>query len=218
MGGNKSFLIGAILVACLVAAILFLNRPANTPAQPSAGEAAFNFDPSLLIRPHSFVKGPDDAKVTMVEFMDPQCEACAAMHSIVKKLLKEYDGQLRLVIRYMPFHDHALYAAALLEEARESGKYDQLLDILFERLNDWGGHHDARPELLKDYMKEIGIDSLRSEEDYVVQKHGEKVKLDQADGQKLGVDRTPTFFINGVIQPDIGYEPLKAGIENALKN
>jgi protein-disulfide isomerase len=216
MGNNKSFLIGAVVVAGLVAAIFFLNRPANTPAQPAAAAGSFNFDPSLLIRPHSLVKGSDDAKVTMVEFMDPQCEACAAMHPIVKKLLKEYDGKVRLVIRYMAFHDHALYAAALLEEARESGKYDQLMDIMFERLNDWGGHHDARPELLKDYMKEIGIDKMRSEEDYVIKKHGEKVKLDQADGQKLGVDRTPTFFINGVMQPAIGYEPLKAAIENAL--
>jgi protein-disulfide isomerase len=217
MGSNKYFLIGATVVAGLVAAIFFLNRPANTPAAPAA-TGSFIFDPSLLIRPHSLVKGPDDAKVTMVEFMDPQCEACAAMHPILKKLLKEYDGQVRLVIRYMPFHSHALYAAALLEEARESGKYDQLQDILFERLEDWGGHHDARPELLKDYMKEIGIDKMRSEEDYVVKKHGEKVKLDEADGQKLGVDRTPTFFINGVRQPDIGYTPLKAGIENALRN
>lgn len=219
MGNNKNFLFGVIAVVVVVAGIFFFARPANKPevATPS-GSAGFNFDPSLLIRPHSMTHGPADAKVTMVEFMDPQCEACAGMHPIVKKLMNEFSGKVRLVTRYMPFHPHAMYAASLLEEARESGKYDQALDLFAAHLHDWGGHGNAKPELLSDYMKQIGIDKMRTDEAYVIKKHGEKIKMDEADGQKLGVDRTPTFFINGVIQPEIGYEPLKESIEAALKN
>ena len=215
---NKNFLIGAIVaVALLVLGVFFFARPANTPVAEVAGveQVSFNMDPSLLIRPHSLSQGPADAKVTIVEFMDPQCEACAAMHPVMKRLMKEYQGRVRLVTRYMPFHPHALYAASLLEEARESGKYERAVDIFFERLHDWGGHHDAKPELLVEYMKEIGIDKMRANEAYVVKKHGAKVKQDEEDGRKLGVNRTPTFFINGVMLSEIGYEPLKEGIEKS---
>jgi len=218
MGSNKSFIFAVIAAVAIAAGIFFFAKPTSVPEEVAPGPTpAFNFDPSLLIRPHSMTQGPADAKVTMVEFMDPQCEACAGMHPIVKKLMKEYHGKIRLVTRYMPFHPHALYAASLLEEARESGKYDQALDIFMSRLHDWGGHGDAKPELLITYMKEIGIDPMRAEESYVVKKHGALVKMDEADGQKLGVDRTPTFFINGVMQAQIGYEPLKAAIDDALK-
>lgn len=219
MGSNRNFLFGVIAAVLVAAAIFFFAKPAHTPETGAAAPGpAFNFDPSLLIRDHSMTHGPADAKVTMVEFLDPECEACAGMHPIVKKLMKEFDGKIRLVTRYMPFHPHALYAASLLEEARESGKYDQALDLFFEHQHEWGGHGDPHPELLAEYMQKIGIDKMRTEESYVVKKHGELVKMDEADGQKLGVDRTPTFFINGVMQPEIGYEPLKEAIENALKN
>ncbi len=217
MGGNKNFLFAMVLLAAAAFAVFFFIRPApNSVTTPPVNSGTFTFDPSLLIRDHSHVEGPADAPVTIVEFMDPQCEACAAMHPVVKKLMAEYKGKVRLITRYMPFHEHALYAASLLEEARESGKYAQALDLFFARVHDWGGHGNARPELLAEYMKQIGIDPMRADKDYVIKKHGEKVKLDESDGRKLGVDRTPTFFINGVMQPQIGYEPLKSAIDSAL--
>jgi protein-disulfide isomerase len=219
MGSNRNFLFGVIAAVVVAGAIFFFAKPAHTPENGAPPpNPSFNFDPSLLLRDHSMTHGPADAKVTMVEFLDPECEACAAMHPIVKKLLAEFDGRIRLVTRYMPFHPHALYAASLLEEARESGKYDQALDLFFEHQHEWGGHGDPHPEKLAEYMEKIGIDKMRTEESYVVKKHGELVKMDEADGQKLGVDRTPTFFINGVMQPEIGYEPLKEAIEKALNN
>src|SRR4051812_17245124 len=127
MGNNKNFLLGVIALVVVAAAVFFFAKPANTPEVAAPNQPAFIFDPSLLIRPHSMTHGPADAKVTLVEFMDPQCEACAGMHPIVQKLMKEFDGKVRLVTRYMPFHPHAMYASSLLEEARESGKYDQAL-------------------------------------------------------------------------------------------
>jgi len=214
MNTNKIFIIGTVVLAVLAFAGMALYKR-SAPSQP-AGQA-FNFDPSLLIRDHSPTKGPADAPVTVVEFLDPQCEACAAMHPIVKTLMREYEGRVRLVIRYIPFHNESLYAAALLEEARESGKFDQALDIFSERLDDWGGHHESHPERLAEYMQEIGIDKMRTERAYVMKKHEAKLRIDESDGQKLGVQRTPTFFVNGVVQAQIGYEPLKRAIEAALR-
>lgn len=215
MNSNKMFIIGVIIAAIAAFAIISRsNKSAETGGSPAP---SFNFDPSLLIRDHSYSKGPADASVTIVEFLDPECEACAAMHPIVKSLLQEYEGKVRLVVRYMLFHPNSLYAAALLEEARESGKYDQVMDVFAARLPEWGDHHNPKPELLSGYMVEQGIDKMRTERDYVIPKFEAKIRMDEADGEKLGVNRTPTFFVNGVMLHEIGYTPIKAAIEAQLK-
>src|SRR5690606_22881454 len=76
-----------------------------------------------LIRPHSVTFGPSDAKVTLVEFLDPECESCRAFFPFVKQLLDEYKNDLRLVIRYAPFHPNATQAIKIMEAARKQDKY-----------------------------------------------------------------------------------------------
>jgi protein-disulfide isomerase len=156
--------------------------------------------------------------VTVVEFFDPECESCRVMHPIVKDVLAEYKDRVRFVLRYMPFHKGSVLAAASLEEARELGKYDQALDVLFERQPIWGSHHEPRPELIATYLAELGIDPVRLQPDSVVPKHLWKIERDQADGRALGVSGTPEFFVNGVRVPELGYRPLKQAIEIALSS
>lgn len=209
MKANKSVLISILAVAIVsFVALMLMNKKEETA--PVAKTSAEEF----LVRPHSPVKGNPDAKVTIVEFLDPECEACRAMHPIVKRLLTEYDGKVKLVIRYMPLHGNSKYAAAALEEARSLGKFDPALDILFDRQHEWGNHGQPRPELIPTYLKEIGVELPAMAE--LIAKHGAIVDMDAADGAKLGVRLTPTFFVNGVELPDIGYEPVKQAIEIAL--
>lgn len=169
-----------------------------------------------LVRGHSPVKGSVDAKVTVVEFLDPECEACRAMHPIMKTLLAEYSGRVRLVIRYMPMHRNSRIAAAALEEAREMGKFDEALDILFEKQPIWGDHHQPNPALIPAYMKQIGLDEKRFDPFLLVPKFRSRLDIDEADGRDLGVRRTPTFFVNGKQLQNIGYDPIKAAIDEAL--
>lgn len=169
-----------------------------------------------LIKDHSPSLGPADAPVTLVEFLDPECEACRMMDPIIKGLMKEYDGRVRLVIRYMPFHGNSMLAASTLEEAREQGKYWEALSTLFYYQPEWGDHHSPRPELIAKYVKELGVQLADGKE--LVKEHGWKVDLDQADGIKVGVNATPTFFVNGRKLADIGYQPIKDAIEKELKS
>jgi protein-disulfide isomerase len=214
MKNNRAFLLVAAACVVMVFVILALwirkNEPATAPSAPAADTAA-------LVREHSPSKGPKDAKVTIVEFLDPECEACRAMHPIVTSLLAEYEGKVRLVIRYMPFHGNSRMAASALEEARELGKFEQALDILFEKQPEWADHHQPRPELIPVFLKQVGVDEGRLFPPSLLPKHKAKLDLDEADGRKLGVQGTPTFFVNGKMLSELGHSQLKAAIEEALK-
>jgi protein-disulfide isomerase len=212
---NGKLFAGVVLLvsaACFALFAAYFERsqaPSVAPAQPPA-------EASLLVRPHSPVTGPQTAPVTIVEFLDPECESCRAMYPIVKSLLAEYGERVRLVIRYMPLHGNSVLAASSLEEARELGKYDEALALLLERQPEWGSHHAPRPELIPRYLASLGIDPARLEPDYVIPKHRWKIDQDQADGVSLGVRGTPVFFVNGVRLPELGYASLKQAIEIAL--
>ena len=170
-----------------------------------------------LIKEHNPKLGPDDAKVKLVEFLDPECEACSAMASVTKQLLKEFEGKVQLVVRYMPFHGNSMKAATFLEEAREQGKYWEALSTLFENQPAWASHHDPKPELIAKILADAGIKGANSFDDNVLlSRHRWKVDLDYADGTKLGVKRTPTFFVNGKKLEEIGYDPIKSAIESEL--
>jgi len=170
----------------------------------------------LLVRSHSPSLGPDNAPVTMVEFLDPECEACGAIYPVVKTVLKEFPNKVRYVVRYVPFHQNSMYAASVLEATRMRGKYWQCLETLFARQPEWASHDNPRPELIMKYIKELGMDPdeiKRSLKDSVYE---QRVRQDHADARLLGVTQTPTFFINGKRLEDLTYESMKAAILAAM--
>lgn len=170
-----------------------------------------------LIKEYSPRLGPDDARVKIVEFLDPECEACRSMAPIVKQLVSEYKGQVQLIVRYMPFHGSSLKAATYLEEAREKGMYWEALSILFENQPAWADHHTPSPELIPKFLVSAGVKEAESfEENVLLSKHRWKVDQDFVDGKMLGVKYTPTFFVNGKMLEEIGYKPIKQAIDSAL--
>jgi protein-disulfide isomerase len=200
------------LVAAFVIAANWYRSEETTQAEQTASQAS-----DRLVRPHSPTLGPATAPVTLVEFLDPECEACGAMHPIVKQLMREFDGRLRLVVRYMPFHQNSAYAASLLEGAREQGKYWELMDVFFARQPEWAGHNAPRPDLLAVYARNLALDIPRMGATGTSAETERRIRQDADDGAALGVTRTPTFFVNGKPLLQIGYDPLKAAIAGALK-
>ncbi len=116
----------------------------------------------------------------------------------------------------MPYHPNSMFAAAALEEARELGKFEQALDLLFENQPEWGDHHAPRPELIPNYLASIGIPIERLERDILIRKHSTNILLDQANGKKVGVTGTPTFFVNERMLQELGDKPLRDAIDLAL--
>jgi protein-disulfide isomerase len=182
-----------------------------------------------LVRPDSPTLGPPDAPVTVVEFLDPECESCGSFHPTLKRILKDYDGKVRLVVRYMPFHPNSLLAANYTEAAGEQGKYWEMQELLFRRQSEWGeihGHGPAvaaaarrepAPVLFNRYASELGLDVERVRAAIQENRYAAKVERDMRDGQSLGVRQTPTFFVNGRLLMRFGEAPLRALIEEELK-
>jgi protein-disulfide isomerase len=106
----------AILVIALVAATLMYQGDNVQPAQD--GDAA---RAAALASEHSPMLGEANAKVHIVEFLDPACETCALFFPMVKNWMKEVPGQIRLSVRHVAFHKGSDYAVKVLEASRKHG-------------------------------------------------------------------------------------------------
>ncbi len=158
---------------------------------------------------HSPRLGSTSAKVTIVEFMDPACEACSAFHDAVKTTMKQYQGKVKLVIRYAPFHPGSDKAVEILEAARKLGKFSDVLDLMYGTQHGWASHHDPQPELIWEYLDYYKFDVAALKKNVDSTATSKLIAIDLADAKILGVNKTPTFFINGKPLPSFGYEQFQ---------
>src|SRR5215213_7100688 len=158
-------------------------------------------------------KGNPQARVTIIEFTDYQCPSCAQQHPVVERIIKEFGDRVRLVVRDFPLSQHAnaLKAAEAAEAAREQGKYWEYTAVLF------GNQSALGVDKLKQYATEVGLDRARFDSSLDSGKFADKVQRDVLDGRKLGVNGTPTLYVNGKRLSDRSYEALKATIESSLE-
>jgi protein-disulfide isomerase len=207
--------IAAGLITVMVLAAMFYSRNQRLERVERIAERT-QADDSIFVRPHSRSLGPENAEVTVVEFLDPECESCRAVYPMVKQLLAQYGNRVRLVVRYMPLHPNSVYAAGALEAAGEQGRFWDLLEVLFLHQPQWGSHHAPKPELIPGYAKDIGLDMEAFDRYLSSGAHKRLVEIDHADGKTLGVTGTPTFFVNGRPLERLGLAPLKALIDEEL--
>jgi len=221
-------ILGAIVIVVIIAAIVGTNyyRSSVQSERVTTGVNSNNpkISPEQLVRPDSPTLGAADAPVTIVEFLDPECESCRAFNPTVKKLLKDYDGKVRLVVRYMPLHPNSLSAATFTEAAGEQGKYWEAQEMLFQRQPEWGTKHGPSPgapadinALFKKYAMELGLDSNKMDAAFAENRYAAKLERDKKDGQALGVRQTPTLFVNGRKLARLYESDLKSLIDEELK-
>lgn len=167
--------------------------------------------------PDSPTLGPADAPVILVEFLDPECEACRAAYPIVKDLMADYEGQIRLVVRYVPGHSNSALAVLALEEAGRQGRYWETLEYFFAKQSEWGELQEPQTDAFLRYGAELGldVDRLRAA---MTSPDFKKLERDAADGQALGIRATPTFFVNGEMVEDLSEQGLRMAIDQAVRN
>lgn len=207
-----------VVIAGVIGASYYRGEVQKAPVTPDNSQ--------VLVRPDSMTLGPADAKVTVVEFLDPECESCAAVAPQVKALLKEYEGKgVRFVARYMPLHRNAKLAAQYTEAAGEQGKYWEFQEKLFAMQGEWGekhgpGAHTAPTApvstLFEKYGKEIGLDPQQLNAAAGKIEYQQKAERDLNDGRALGVRGTPTFFVNGRKLARLSMQDLRAMINEEL--
>jgi protein-disulfide isomerase len=159
------------------------------------------------------VKGNPNAVVTIVEFTDFECPGCARQHPVLERIVSEYGDRVRLVVRDFPLSQHAnaYKAAEAAEAAREQGKYWEYAAVLFRNQS------ALSVDKLRQYATEVGLDRAKFDKSLDSGKLAEKVQRDLMDGRKLGVNGTPSIFINGKRVSRNSYESVKFAIETALK-
>lgn len=203
---------GLVLVIGFVLAIFFYNQAQEQKYGFLAAENSETF-----VRAYSPKMGPVDAKVYLVEFLDPECESCRAFYPAVKKIMADYPDQIRLVVRYVPFHGNSKMIIAILEASRKQGKFWETLELVFKTQPSWGSHHAPAPEKLWGFLPAVeGLNIAQVKEDMKDPEIQEVIAQDFKDAQTLGVRATPTFFVNGKKLTQFGYEPLLALIKSEL--
>ena len=171
----------------------------------------------LFVRDHSPTLGSDDAKVFIVEFMDPACETCAAFEPFIKQAMAANPGKIKLVLRYAPFHDGADNFVKILEAARIQGKYWETLEVMFKTQHIWASHHNYQPERLWEVLPRVGLDIERIKEDMHSPAIAKIIAQDMADVKTLNVQKTPGYFVNGRPLQQFGYRQLAQLIQSELE-
>lgn len=202
---RRSIVIATALVATAtfaVGAFLVQRHRAEQAAQ------AVPVADTSLVRAHSPVIGPANARVTVVEFFDPACEACRAFYPFVKQILAHYPDDVRLVLRYAAFHPGSDEAVGILEAARAQGKFEPVLEALLAQQPQWASH-DA-PSLAKawDVAAAAGLDLDRARHDAASPATQRLLQQDMADVRANQVRQTPSFFVNGKPLTNFGPKPL----------
>ena len=170
-----------------------------------------------FIRDYSTVIGNSDAKVTIVEFLDPACETCREFYPIIKDLLAKHKGDVRHVIRYAPFHPDSDYVVKLLEATKKQGKYIQTLEALFRYQNQWASHHSPNKNIVWQIMAHVGVNVEQLKKDFNDPTLDEMIKQELSDAKTLGVTKTPQYFVNGKILEKFGQKQLLELIDSELK-
>ncbi|WP_237706404.1 DsbA family protein [Methylibium petroleiphilum] len=153
---------------------------------------------------------PKGAPVTIVEFFDPACETCRAFYPIVKSLMAKYPDDVRLVIRYAPFHQGSDQVVKLLEAAKRQGKFLPVLEAVLQAQPTWADHGRPNPDLTFEIAKAAGLDIERAREDMAQPAMQTLLAQEVEDLTALQVQRTPTFFVNGRSLPSFGPDQLAA--------
>ena len=212
-GSRRRLVIGVVLaVLAIVGAVyLFASKSAGPTGTDDAARAA------ALASTHSPTLGDANAKVHIVEFLDPACETCAAFFPLVKQVMAQNPGQVRLSVRHVAFHEGSESVVRLLEASRKQDKYWQTLETLLATQAQWTEHHRVYPERAMQAVGSLGLDLERLAADMGSAEVIERAGRDHADAMTLKVTATPEYFVNGRQMPSFGEQQLMTLIGEELQ-
>lgn len=207
-----------LFIAALVALLVVFAGGAfyYKAQQQDAAKALADANRAALMRMHSPTLGPADAPVVIVEFLDPACETCSAFYPLVKGMMASNPEQIRLVLRYAPFHNGSDKVVAVLEAARKQGKLWPALEALLVTQADWSPHHTPQVSRVWKHLEGLGLDFDQMAIDINAPEITRIIEQDLADAKTLNVTKTPEFFVNGKPLPSFGYRQLQQLVDDAL--
>lgn len=209
--------VGIVLVAAVAAMVRLVK---NSDPGINGGTASASVLAS--IGADDWIKGNASSTVTLTEYGDFQCPACAAYHTAVKQLEKEFGDQVRFVFKHFPLaqHANARISALAAEAAGKQGKFWEMHDMLYENQDEWSAKSTSKAEeIFKGYAQKIGIDLPLFAEDLKSKVSSVKISRSYDDGIRFGVNSTPTFFLNNEKLPTPkNFAEFRTSVLNAVAN
>jgi len=164
------------------------------------------------------VRGASGAPVTLEEFGDFQCPACATTAGVIQAFEKVYGKRLRMIFWQFPLpaHQHGRDAALATEAASLQGRFWEMHDLLYEKQATWSKEPDVRP-LFESYAQELHLNVPRFKKDLESEQVAAQVDRQREYGVSRGVQNTPTLFINNqLVTPPFTPERLQEAINAAM--
>lgn len=203
--------IGIVTILLVVVGATFLGGGSTSKQLNDSQE-------NYLVRDDSNKISTPSAKLTIVEFGDYQCPACKAAYPTVKRILTDYKDKINFVYRHFSFlGQESTWAAEAAECAGDQGKFWEYNNYLYE--NQQSENQGAfSKDNLKNFAKVLQLSETEFNLCLDTDKYLNKVLNDTADGRALGINSTPTFFLNGEkIVGVIQYEEFKRRLDEKLK-
>lgn len=207
----------AVITIVIGAGVYLSVQNKDTPAVAQAQGG----DVGQLVRDNSRrLNTVPDSEVTLVEFLDFECEACRAAFPMVEQLRAQYGDRVNFVVRYFPIQSHfnAERAARAVEAAAQQGKFEPMYKKMYETQSQWGEQRVPADATFRGFATEMGLDMAEFDTAYDDPATLDRVNVDVADGRALGVQGTPTFFLDGSEVSFQSYEDLSAAVEQALRD
>lgn len=232
MTKNLNATLTVVLLGAAGLVLTLLLRPGTSAPEPggsaatdgvgrgaTAQQAAPQVAPEILVRPDSHrLSTAADGKVTFVEFLDFECEACGAVYPVVEDLRTDYGDRVTFVVRYFPLpgHTNAENAAVAVEAAAQQGAFEAMYQRMYQTQPDWGDQQESKAPLFRSFAADLGLDLAAYDRAVADPATLERVRKDVADGVTAGVQGTPTFFLNGARVEPRSVQELRTALDDAL--
>ncbi|KQS64375.1 disulfide bond formation protein DsbA [Modestobacter sp. Leaf380] len=207
-----SVLLVAVFAAVVaVAVMVFGGGGSDATADGQGGE-------DLVVRENSHRLDTAPGEVTLVEFLDFECESCLAAYPVVEQLREDYAGQVTFIARYFPVEGHfnGQNAAVAVEAAAQQGQFEAMYQQMYATQTQWGEQQTSMAGLFREFATDLGLDMDAYDSAVADPATLERVLADRDDGLALGVQGTPTFFLNGEQLTVGSAEELIAAVDAAV--
>ncbi len=212
--------VGIAVVATIIIAVVasMMNRPtaAPSPAGTSAPSIAGALPGTASDTWVLDQAGPEAP--TLVEFLDFECEYCGAAYPFIEQLRADYAGRINFAVRYFPIpsHRNSMTAAVAVEAAAQQGRIEDMYKLMYDRQADWAEQTSSKADLFRSYAEQLGLDLAAYDAAVADPATQARVQADQDGGRAMGVQGTPTFFLDGQQLELVSFSDLVQAVDDAL--
>ncbi len=210
---SKRFLLILVVCALALGGLFWFTRDKSS---------APNQNNQTQVKPSEHVFGEGKKNVTLVEYGDFQCPACSGYFPIIKYVKDKYKSDITFQFRHFPLiqiHRNAMAAHRAAEAAAKQGKFWEMHDMLYQQQKDW--EQSSKPDIIfETYATQLGLNLQKYKQDTASSEVNAIINADSNEGKRLGVEATPTFFLNGkkITDPPRDVEGFSKLIEDTIKS